>query len=171
MATRSTITIKTEAGYQSTYCHWDGYPTHVGKILSEHYTDPAKIKFLIELGALSSLKKEVGPDVGQIHTFDHPHREVTVAYHRDRGDALVVGEVHPSLQHAIERSPSGEFEEYNYLFRDGEWFVLSRHFRDERGNSSFQLFPLTEVLASPDPDNFRPVPTIEPARGLDDKAA
>lgn len=167
MATRSTITIKTQEGYQSTYCHWDGYPTNNGKILSEHYTDPAKIKFLIELGALSSLKKEVGPDVGQIHTFDHPHREVTVAYHRDRGDALVVGSGE-TYEEAIANGPSGEFEEYNYLFRDGEWLVLSPHFRDERGNSSFQLFPLKAVLASADPDNFTP-PTD--ARFLDAKAA
>ena len=167
MATNSTITIKTKAGYQSTYCHWDGQPTHVGKILNEHYTDPAKVEFLIGLGALSCVKKEVGPAEGQLHSFERPAPDTTIAYHRDRGDALVVGEVHSSVQHAIEHSPSGEFEECNYLFDGGCWFVLSSEFLDTAGNRIFKFFPLTEVLASPDPDNFRPAPTIEPARALE----
>lgn len=156
MATRSTITLqKADGKFVSTYCHWDGYPTNNGKIMQEHYTDPAKIEFLIELGALSSLKKEVGPDEGQLHSFDRPATDVTIAYHRDRGDALVVG-AGETYEAAIADGPSGEFEEYNYLFRDGEWFVLSPYFRDECENSSFQLFPLKEVLTSADPNNFTP---------------
>ena len=42
------------------YCHSDGYLEHVGRTLIDHYTDPIKIKCLMELGDLSSLGKNIG---------------------------------------------------------------------------------------------------------------
>lgn len=154
MATRSTITLKKDDGkFVSTYCHWDGYPTHVGKILMAHYTDPMKIDFLIGLGTLSSLKKEVGPDVGQLHRFERPCDDVTIAYHRDRGDALVVGEG-DTYEAAVEDGPSGEFEKYNYLFQDGSWYVRSNAFGD-----ATTLHELATVLASENPDLDLSIPT------------
>ena len=66
MATRSSIAMKTENGIRGIYCHWDGYPDHNGKILSESYTDADKVKALIDLGDISSLRKEIG----EKHSFD-----------------------------------------------------------------------------------------------------
>ena len=61
MATRSTIAMKTDEGkFRTVYCHWDGYPSYNGAMLNQHYTDPAKIKSLIDLGSISSLNEEVG---------------------------------------------------------------------------------------------------------------
>ena len=80
MATRSTIAMKTPEGkIRAIYCHWDGYIDHNGKILIGNYTDPAKVKALIDLGDISSLREEVG----EKHTFrpeagDEPELPITV---------------------------------------------------------------------------------------------
>ena len=67
MATRSRIGILNDDGtVDSIYCHWDGYLSHNGKILFEHYTDPAVVQELIALGDISSL----GIDIGEKHPFD-----------------------------------------------------------------------------------------------------
>lgn len=56
MSTRSRIGIKNSDGtVKSIYCHHDGYPSHVGKILVEHYLDKSKVEQLLELGDMSSL--------------------------------------------------------------------------------------------------------------------
>ena len=56
MATRSLIGIKLDNEIvKIIYCHWDGYPTHNGKLLIENYNTPATITELMELGDLSIL--------------------------------------------------------------------------------------------------------------------
>jgi len=56
MATRSNIGIKEKDGVVWThYCHWDGYPAGVGKMLRNHYTTEAQVRELLALGPLSSL--------------------------------------------------------------------------------------------------------------------
>jgi hypothetical protein len=73
MSTRSAIIEKTANGFRGIYVHNDGYPEHNGRILAAHYTDPAKVSALIDLGDLSSLGEDITPE----HTF---------AYGRDRGE-------------------------------------------------------------------------------------
>ena len=74
MSTRSRIAIEKQDGtVESIYCHFDGYLSHNGEILQEHYSTKEKMEKLIELGDISKLK-------------DTP--ETTVAYHRDRGEDL-----------------------------------------------------------------------------------
>lgn len=51
-----------------TYVHYDGYPSHVGKILYEEYNNIDKIKELVNLGYLESI------DSGKV-----------IAFHRDKG--------------------------------------------------------------------------------------
>jgi hypothetical protein len=86
MATRSRFFIKhPDTGvYFSQYCHWDGYPDHNGRILTEHYTTPISLTALIELGNLSILAPIPYMEVG--HTFDSPVKGYCVAYGRDRGE-------------------------------------------------------------------------------------
>jgi len=56
MATRSLIGIKLDNEIvKIIYCHWDGYPEHVGELLVHDYNTPALITELMELGDLSSL--------------------------------------------------------------------------------------------------------------------
>lgn len=87
MATRSKIAIKKIGGeIESIYCHWDGYPTHNGKILKEFYKTPDRVKELIELGNISSLGQFIKPHQEMEHTFNNSQPNVTVAYMRDRGE-------------------------------------------------------------------------------------
>jgi hypothetical protein len=60
MATRSTIALEfADATVSQIYCHWDGYLKGVGAILQEHYANPFKVRELIDLGYISSLKETV----------------------------------------------------------------------------------------------------------------
>ena len=70
MATRSLIAKQTNEGYKAIYCHWDGYPSHTGAVLVEHYNTPISVDNLLALGDLSLLQ---------------PTLETTQAYHRDMG--------------------------------------------------------------------------------------
>lgn len=87
MSTRSVIARENEDGsLDAIYCHSDGYLSHNGRILLEHYRDPGKVSALIALGSISSLAEEIG----EKHSFDdyEAHRNWVRAYHRDRGEEL-----------------------------------------------------------------------------------
>jgi hypothetical protein len=132
MATRSTIALEYADGtVDKIYCHWDGYIDHNGKILFQHYVDPFKTQRLMDLGDVSSL----GPDIGDKHEFDCPHkygtpeyeawteakREVTTFYGRDRGET---GTGAKRYKDYADYRKNAQFEEYNYILRkDGNWYV------------------------------------------------
>ena len=122
MATRSRIGMEMADGsVKSIYCHWDGYVSHNGAILVEHYTDPKKVEALIELGAISSLNENVKPENGD-HSFNSPQEGVTVAYHRDRGEKKIP----PRIDSSVSDFFNSDIEEYGYLFtQEGEWLVKS----------------------------------------------
>jgi hypothetical protein len=93
MATRSFICKSLPKLYQNhtvvgVYCHYDGYPAGVGATLSTHYTTEARVDALLSLGSISRLHPRLVPDLDETHTFDNPAVGVTVAYHRDRGEAM-----------------------------------------------------------------------------------
>lgn len=83
MSTRSGIGIQREDGtVVGVYCHSDGYPEGVGKILQEHYCEPTKLSSLVALGDISSLEQ----DIGEKHPFDKRPEGSTTFYGRDRGE-------------------------------------------------------------------------------------
>ena len=142
MATRSTIALEFADGtVGQVYCHWDGYLEHNGKILLEHWSDPFKLRQLIDLGALSSLSTEIG----EKHEFDNPgkygtpeheaYRKQTehmcLFYARDRGEDL---NKH-SYKSFEDYKQNAQFEEYNYILRQVDsravWFV-SCYLTDDR---------------------------------------
>lgn len=133
MATRSTISIKEGNKIKTIYCHWDGYPSNNGAILLQHYSDPNKVNQLINLGDISSLRKNIEPtekgvistwkngefltiETSEPHSFDKPHDDVVIAYIRDRGEKDC---------EAREYDKITEEEEYNYLFEDGKWYLIN----------------------------------------------
>jgi hypothetical protein len=60
MGTRSTIALEYADGtVGQIYCHWDGYLDHNGKILQNYYTDPFKVRELLDGGDMSSLSDTV----------------------------------------------------------------------------------------------------------------
>jgi hypothetical protein len=86
MATRSYIGVRNlNASVDYIYCHFDGYPDHNGKILTEHYADMDKVNALMKLGDLSVL----GEQIGEKHDFNKRTRGWCLAYGRDRGESNV----------------------------------------------------------------------------------
>ena len=118
MSTHSRIGMEQEDGsVKSIYCHFDGYPSHNGKILNESFKDHDKVKSLIDLGDISFLRSEVEPTFE--HTFSNPQEGVTVAYHRDRGESL-----HSNKDKSVSAFFSLQNEPYIYMFtQEGEWLV------------------------------------------------
>ncbi|MDD4211499.1 MAG: hypothetical protein PHC46_03845 [Clostridia bacterium] len=120
MSTRSLITIENEDGtYRAIYCHCDGYLTHNGAMLIDHYKDRNKVQELLNLGDISVLAPNVNPDPNKPHSFDYNERQegVVVAYHRDRGEENVNAKV-VSLDELFENT----WIEFFYVFDlNGEW--------------------------------------------------
>lgn len=122
MATRSTIALEFADGtVEQVYCHWDGYLEHNGQILQEHYTNPFKVKKLIQGGAISSLAPSIDKPEG--HSFDKSVDGYTVFYARDRGEDLQISK----FKDYADYRKNAQGEEYNYILRqvDGKavWFV------------------------------------------------
>jgi hypothetical protein len=134
MATRSTIALEFADGtVQQVYSHWDGYLEHNGAILLENYTDPFKLRDLIDLGDISSL----GPNIGTKHPFS-PHESAdaqaeyeaaekagaTTFYGRDRGETGTEARKFANFE---DYKANHQYEEYEYILRqvDGKavWFV------------------------------------------------
>ena len=124
MATRSTISILKEDGkiYQI-YAHFDGYISNNGVVLYNYYNDAEKVNELINLGDLSSLNKNIKPT--EIHSYEHPQKDVTVFYGRDRGEINIKATKFDNIQMYL---LSGDFESYNYVFKEknNKWFLLDR---------------------------------------------
>ncbi len=123
MSTRSRIGIENADGtVSSIYCHSNGYPSGVGKVLSSYYTDREKVQALIELGDLSILDERLTPTPGTPHSFDGLRESgVVVAYHRDRKEDLRS----PRVDEGLTEFKDSDVEEYGYVFTlDGEWYCI-----------------------------------------------
>ena len=100
--------------------HWDGYPEHTGKILKEVYNTPEKVDELLKLGNLSFLGTKLYPTRSD-HTFDHPQKDVTIAYGRDRHEEGNEAQTYPNIRQWLKNSDYC----YAYLFADNEWKRVS----------------------------------------------
>jgi hypothetical protein len=124
MATRSTISIELSDKYiRQVYCHWDGYLEHVGKTLVQNYNTEEKINELLDLGDISSLYESIGHK----HDFDERVEGRSTFYGRDRGDSGTQARLWSSLE---DYERNGQFEEYNYIFKDGVWSCVGNEFGD-----------------------------------------
>ena len=125
MGTRSGIGIKNENGtVTGVYCHWDGYPSHNGRILVQYYHDESKIREMISHGDMSVLGKVPGSKTD----FDahHPSEDgVTlqcVYYGRDRGETDVETRTFKD-EKDFRSSLTDQGAEYTYLFENGSWYA------------------------------------------------
>lgn len=132
MGTRSTIALEFADGTVGVvYCHWDGYLSNNGKILLNSYTDPFKVRELIDNGDISSL----GSDIGVKHLFDNPHRfdtpewqayrdqygDMCKFYIRDRNEEGCNARYFKDFADYVENHG---YQEYEYILRtDGVWYV------------------------------------------------
>jgi len=151
MATRSTIAMKTpEGNVRAIYCHWDGYPAHNGEMLRRYYTDPAKVKELIDLGDLSSLRMEIGQKHPFDRNYEQPELALTddwcMAYHRDRGEDWdsVAPKTYETVGEWVAEFDMGV--EYYYLFDGKDWIVNEYEKKDEHG---FPVFDFVETVITP----------------------
>jgi hypothetical protein len=130
MATRSTIALEFADGtVQQVYCHWDGYLSNNGVLLQNYYSDPFKLRDLIDLGDVSSLKQEIGTvhAFSQFETdmsadeYDKLYGEMTTFYARDRGEKGTDARKFKDFADYVENFAH---EEYAYILRtDGLWYV------------------------------------------------
>ncbi len=99
MSTHSYIGVIEEDGtLKYVYCHSDGYPSYLGRMLLTYYNTPELATGLVNLGDLSMVRERLAPDKGERHTFKKPVREgpkggITTAYHRDRKERLCINKV------------------------------------------------------------------------------
>lgn len=136
--TPSLITVKHSDGkYHTAYCHWDGYPSHNGVILRDHYNSQERAEALIALGDMSSLAPSIEKPKG--HTFDSPVKGYTTFYGRDRGEEDVGAKISETLEDALNIDMG---QEYHYVFEDGEWTV----FEDGFGGDTGPRVSLTEAI-------------------------
>jgi hypothetical protein len=126
---------------KSVYCHWDGYPEHNGRILSEYY-DSAKANQLVALGDMSSLAPSI--DCPEGHSFEKSVEGYTVFYARDRGETDVSWSADHTFEDFFDRV-EGPGCEWYYVMRDGVWYCGNTY---ESSPLYKKLTPLTEVLES-----------------------
>ena len=122
MGTRSLIGKRLPDGQvRHIYVHWDGYPSHNGAILQEHYQDETKIDALLDEGAASSL----APEIGEAHDFDDRPDNWCTFYARDRGEEKEDCEAQTlSYEDYLGNKSQWGGAEYLYLYDDGKWNVL-----------------------------------------------
>ena len=116
MSTNSRIVVRTEEGYKTIYCHWDGYPEYMYPTLTNNYGTEEKALALVALGDASSVGEKLEP-TKEGHSFDSPEEGVCVFYHRDRGEDWEFCK--PRIYQTKERI--FEIEYYVYIFEDGKW--------------------------------------------------
>jgi len=120
MGTSSSIAVvHSDNSISQIYCHYDGYLEHVGKILLENYNTQELVEELISGGNLSVLGPNIKPKT-DTHSFETPEAGVCIYYNRDRGE---IGNDTLNFKDIKNFLKIGLLEEYNYIFKDGEWLV------------------------------------------------
>ena len=125
MGTRSTIALEFADGtVEQVYCHWDGYLDHNGVILLQHWSDPFKLRELIDLGDMSSL----GERIGTQHAFDKASEGECTFYLRDRKEN---GCGAKKFKDFADYKTNHQYEEFEYILRacgdKAVWFVADHN--------------------------------------------
>jgi hypothetical protein len=125
MSTRSTIALEFANGrVGQVYCHSDGYLSYNGKILMNHYTDPAKLEQLIKHGDVSFLGVDIGSKINFDDSAVYNDNNQAVQcrfYGRDRGESEIDATYFTDFEDYKENHVE---QEYEYILRnDGNWYV------------------------------------------------
>jgi hypothetical protein len=121
MSTRSLIARKTENGFESIYCHFDGYPDHHAPILREAYWADERVSELLALGSLSILGRQIGVEHDfNTHINNPDANDWCLAYGRDRKDRDTEKSVCVTEEELL-RQAEECWAEYVYLFQNGKW--------------------------------------------------
>lgn len=106
MATRSFIGLEQDKQVKYIYCHHDGYLEGVGAVLLQCYKKLDKVKQLIKLGDISSIRQEIE----QIQPYD---KEPHITFCR--------------LDEYLNQSVALDLNiEYFYLFKENKWLYAPK---------------------------------------------
>ena len=138
MSTHSYIGVVEEDGtLKYVYCHSDGYPSYLGRMLLTYYNTPELAIGLVNLGDLSMVRERLAPDKGERHTFKKPVREgpkggITTAYHRDRKERLCINkgvidgpDISTNAKEVFRDIAKSDYLPYAYLYdvAEKQWFA------------------------------------------------
>jgi len=116
MSNQATISIQVDDGtYKQITCRWNGLPAECGSILLKHFSTPESINELMDLGNLAEIANTTNLSIYCI---------------RDR-DELTEVVTYPEFECDLTDC------EYNYLFKNGKWFIQSDEYSDKN------FFPFT----------------------------
>lgn len=115
MSTHCGISVKTEKGYETIYCHHDGYPKYMYPMLMNNYNSEELASKLIGFGDASSIDEKLEP-TEDYHRFGMPEPGVCMFYGRDRGEPEE--DTRPAIYTREELLRSFY---YAYIFEDGKW--------------------------------------------------
>jgi hypothetical protein len=115
------------------YCHSDGYPDGVGKLLLDYYQNDLEVTELLNLGNISSL----APEIGEKHPFGENREEWVCAYHRDRGEPLEFVSKNEDYDKFVQVAKDYE---WIYLFIEGKWFYGAGNQIQEKGLASLETY-------------------------------
>lgn len=121
------------------YVHFDGYLEEAGRILCEYYEDEQKVNDLLNLGDLSFIGPvpKSDPIMWKKSCPEPPYSEYCRAY-KDRGQTAP--KKHYSADTPIQKVIKDyDCGMYNYLWVDGEWFLLEHVFKDPSIGSEKRL--------------------------------
>lgn len=99
--------------YVGIYVHYNGYPEKIAPLLLNVYNTGEKVTELISMGAASYITSKLGT---KRNNFDHPDREISCFYHRDRDEELQIDTFTKS-----ELTLPGFF---TYVFEDNCWYIV-----------------------------------------------
>ena len=115
MSTHCGIAVKAERGYETIYCHHDGYPKYMYPMLMNNYNSEELASKLISFGDASSIDEKLEP-TEDYHRFGMPEPGVCMFYSRDRGEPEE--DTRPAIYTREELFRSFY---YAYIFEDGTW--------------------------------------------------
>jgi hypothetical protein len=131
MGTRSTIALEFADGtVQAVYCHWDGYLSNNGQILLKHYSDPFKLRDLIDLGGFSSLEATVEGTATTAYT--QRGEDLSIQKFKDIEDYYknVYGE---EYDYILSMNWEGKAQWYvRFYATEGNWIPLEMAFEQEK---------------------------------------
>ena len=113
MSTQCGVAIKTDKGYETIYVHSDGYPEYMWPMLTQNYNSEELAAKLVSLGDASYIDRLIEP-TSDFHKFGTPEPNVSMFYHRDRGE-----EFHNTI--FVTQSELSSCYSYAYVWKDGQW--------------------------------------------------
>lgn len=112
--------LHSDGKVESIYCSHDGDPGYTGKILSKHYTEPERVRCLLDLGNLSV----IGECLSMEEARAKGKRQYTEAYMRDGGETEEESTSFPNMDAFREyMRKSAMWRDYTYLYKDGKWLM------------------------------------------------